>query len=456
VAISLGYENVYRDPLGYQEWEDKGHPVASSLPEHAPDLADVPFMPEAPGPLYGWAMVWTLLGIFLGGMALNLTPCVYPLIPITVSYFAGRQAQGRAGLVAHGLLYIGGLALTNSALGTAAALTGGLMGGLLQNPLVLSGIALVLVAFAMSLFGFWELRMPAALTRAASKSRAGYVGTLFMGLTLGVVAAPCIGPFVLGLLTWVAAMGSPWIGFLVFFTLSLGLGIPLFVLAVFSGTLQRLPRSGEWMIWVRKLMGWVLVGMAAYFIRPLLGEPWGLFLMAGVALAAAVHLAWVDRSTASFRSFPWIKNGVGMAGLLLAVLLVGSWAMRGTGVDWQPYSDALLEQAREQGKPVIIDFYATWCAPCRELESVTLHHPEVVERARDMVMIKVDVTRGGNPLHEHLLRYHRVRGVPTIIFIDAQGQERSELRLVDFLAPEDFVKLMDQLSGQSENPIQEE
>jgi thioredoxin:protein disulfide reductase len=106
--------------------------VASSLPENGAAQDYTPFMPETPGPLYGWAMVWTLLGIFIGGMALNLTPCVYPLIPVTVSYFAGREEQGKVGLLAHGLLYIGGLAVTNSVLGTAAALTGGLMGGLLQ------------------------------------------------------------------------------------------------------------------------------------------------------------------------------------------------------------------------------------------------------------------------------------------------------------------------------------
>jgi len=178
-------------------------------------------------------MIWTLLGIFAGGMALNLTPCVYPLIPITVSYFGGRSGGGRGNLFAHGACYIGGLSLTNSILGVTAALTGSLMGALLQNPIVLVLIALVMMLFAASLFGFWELKLPAGLTQAASKSYTGYFGTLFMGITLGVVAAPCIGPFVLGLLTWVASMGSPWLGFLIFFTLSLGLGLPLFFLAVF-------------------------------------------------------------------------------------------------------------------------------------------------------------------------------------------------------------------------------
>ena len=276
------------------------------------------YAPEAyaPGRIAGWALVWTMLGIFLGGMALNLTPCVYPIIPITVSYFGGKSGQGQGRLLVHGLLYLAGLAVTNSALGVAAALTGGLMGSLLQNPLVLVTVAAILVLFATSLFGFWELRLPGSLTQAASKSYAGYFGSLFMGLTLGVVAAPCIGPFVLGLLTWVASMGSPLLGFLVFFTLSLGLGLPLFFLAMFSGSLEKLPRSGEWMLWVRKLMGWVLVGMAAYFIRPLLPESVGVLLLAAVALAAAVHLGWLDRTTAAFRSFQWLKTGAALAGVI--------------------------------------------------------------------------------------------------------------------------------------------
>ncbi|MDP3182730.1 MAG: cytochrome c biogenesis protein CcdA [Desulfobaccales bacterium] len=436
--MQLGYQKVYRDPLGFPEWQKKGLPVASA-PLGLSEVA----APPPPGPLSGWAMVGTFLGIFLGGLALNLTPCVYPLIPLTVSYFGGRSGSGQGRLVIHGLFYLVGLSLTNSLLGVAAALTGGLMGAMLQNPLVLGAVAAILMVFAASMFGLWELRLPAGLTRAAARSYAGYFGSLFMGLTLGVVAAPCIGPFVLGLLTWVASLGSPWLGFLVFFTLSLGLGLPLFFLAVFSGSLEKLPRSGEWLLWVRKLMGWVLLGMAAYFIRPLLAESWGVLLLAVAALGAGVHLGWLDRTTAHFRAFSWIKTAAGVVGLIVATTLVGSFIMRGPGVAWQPYSEQLLASARELTKPVIIDFYATWCTPCRELEEITFHHPDLVKLAdREFVMIKVDLTRKGDALNQRLLSQYRVKGVPTVVFLDSRGNERPDLRLVDYLPPEQFIPRM--------------
>ncbi|MBI5550788.1 MAG: thioredoxin family protein [Desulfobacterales bacterium] len=445
MAVTLGYKNVYRDPYGFPKWQEHKLPVASNPAGlSAPSPADA--KPQSARSLQGWAMLWTLLGIFTGGLALNLTPCVYPMIPITVSFFGGRTARGRPGqikLALHGLCYLMGLALTNSTLGVIAALTGGLMGALLQNPIVLALVAGVLILFASSLFGFWELRLPGALTQAAGKSYGGYFGSLFMGLTLGVVAAPCIGPFVLGLLTWVAGMGNPWMGFLIFFVLSLGLGLPLFMLALFSGQLQRLPKAGGWMLWVRKLMGWVLVGMAAYFIRPVLPELPKIVLPVAVALAAGLHLGWLDKNQAGFAAFPWLKAIVGTACLVLATFWITAWAMRGPGIDWQSYSEQTLQQAAAQGKPIIIDFYADWCTPCRELEHGTFHQADVVRQAqKDFIMIKVDVTQGGNPLHEQLLRQYGIQGVPTIVFLDARGNERADLRLVDFLPPEVFLSRM--------------
>lgn len=406
---------------------------------------------SADPPGAGLGMLWALLGVFVGGMALNLTPCVYPLIPVTISYFGAKSISndaGRSSVAMHGLLYVLGLALMNSMLGVFAALSGQLLGGMLQNPATLLVVAAIMVIFALSMFDLWEFRLPVFVTGVAARNYAGYFGTLFIGLTLGIVAAPCIGPFVIGILMWVAGTGNPWLGFVVFFSLSLGMGCPLFILALLSGRLDRLPKSGEWMLWIRKAMGWVLIGMAAYFVKPVLPSVGGTVLLAAATLGAGIHLGWISAGNAESRAFKMMRKGVGAACIVIACGVIWASAVHGEGIKWQAFSDKALTEAKAAGKPIIIDFYADWCAPCREMDRLTFHNESVIEAAgRDFIMIKVDLTRSGDPAKERLARRYYVRGVPTILFLEPGGDERMELRVLEVMPPEKFLARMNELKN---------
>jgi thioredoxin:protein disulfide reductase len=396
-------------------------------------------------PVAGLSMFLVMLSSFFGGMALNLTPCVYPLMPITISYFTAKSMDlkaGRGAILINAFLYVMGIAIMNSMLGVFAALSGRLLGSLLQNPVTLVLMALVMFLLALSMFGVWEFRLHALVTGAAARNYAGYLGSLLMGLTLGVVAAPCIGPFVAGVLVMVADRGDPVFGFWVFFSLSLGMGFPLFVLALLSGRLTMLPKSGEWLLWVRKAMGWVMIGAAGYFIFPIMPDIVGTALLSVIALAAGVHLGWIDSTRAQFAAFKWIKKGVGIVCIGLAGVIIWYAIPTSEGVKWTPYSEKVLAEAKESGKPVIIDFFADWCAPCRHMDRSTFHDRSIIEAAKDFVMIRADFSQRGDRAKEMLAHSYNVLGIPSVIFLRPGGEERIDLRVMDVLPPDEFLARM--------------
>jgi thiol:disulfide interchange protein DsbD len=407
----------------------------------------------------GWLLTFIL--VFLAGLALNLTPCVYPLIPITISYFGGQSEGKRGSVISHAILYILGMAITYSILGVIAALTGSLFGSALQNPVVLVIIAIILVSLALSMFDLYEIRIPAFLSNFAGGLKKGYFGTFFMGLTVGIVAAPCIGPFVLALLTFVGERGDIVLGFWLFFTLAIGLGLPFLFLAIFSGNINKIPKSGAWMVWVRNIFGFVLLAMAIYFLQPLFPNTLLYHLaLALTMLVGGIYMAWIEPTKTSGKIFGIIRNLIGLIFFLLALLL-GGWGIESfidnkisgakltlqegsesSQIEWFEYSDAIRERASKGNKPVLIDFYADWCIPCKELDKFTFSASAVVELSRQFTMLKVDLTQANDPLSQNLRKKFNIKGVPTLVFLSADGKELTDLRVVGFLEKEEFLPMM--------------
>jgi thioredoxin:protein disulfide reductase len=373
----------------------------------------------------GW--LWVHLAAFGFGFLTSLTPCVYPMIPIVVGIFGAREAPTRGRGFSIGLAYVIGMGLTFSTLGVIFAAVGQQANQLLANPWVVWPMVGMYAALAASMFGAFELRLPLALqNRLAMVGGKGYSGAAAMGLVGGLTAAPCTGPFLVGLIGVIAATGNMVAGFTVMFAYALGIGVLFLFLAAFAVSL---PKSGPWMEWVKSAGGIALLVVGLYFLRPVipalreLASPhpaflWGMIGLALVGLAGgALHLSFRDRWPRKLRKGLAVTIAVvGLSGALSSVL------MPARPLPWVYDEAEAFATAAETDRGVMVDFYAEWCAPCKELELI-FARPGVYERiVEGYVPLKFDVTRPTDENFELQERYG-AHALPSVIFLDAEGNE---------------------------------
>jgi thiol:disulfide interchange protein DsbD len=382
--------------------------------------------------------LWWFLALFLGGLALNLTPCVFPMLGITVSVFGARRRERPLKVLAHAVAYVLGIAVTYSVLGVVAALTGGLFGSALQNPLVNVGVGLLFIVLSLSMFGLYEMQPPTwVLQRLGGADATSLLGIFLSGLAVGIIAAPCVGPFVVAVLALLAQRGDALFGFQTMFAMSLGLGLPYLFLALFSNLIQSLPRSGDWMLWVKKVFGILLAAIGLYYALIGLAPRLAAWILPVALVLGGLYLGFVDRHGSAKRGFRAFKRALGVLAVLASIPVV--MMLRAEGIRFQPYDEAAMQAALAAGRPVMLEFSADWCIPCHELDRSTFTDRRVIERSRGFVVFKVDLTRYDSPGSRTLRTRYGVTGVPEIVFFGRGGGEVRDARVIGFIPPGPFL-----------------
>ena len=407
--------------------------------------------------LGGGVTAATFAVLFVGGILTSLTPCVYPLIPITVSVFGARQSEHRARSVALSATYVGGIAAMYSALGLFAALSGKAFGTVLSSPAVVVLLAVFLLVLAASMFGAFEIALPYAVQQKLSGVKGtGFAHAFGMGLVAGIIAAPCTGPVLAGVLAYVATQRNAVLGFWMLFTYAVGMGVLFFVL---GATSLRLPRSGAWMETVKSVLGIALVAAAVALVLPFVPRPGPLPLstrtvgvVAGVLAFAGVLAGALSLSFHGAAREKALKAGA-LVLLLAGVGLRFGWAGaprsdRPFQIPWLSDEKMAVQQSRATGKPLLIDFSAEWCAACKELDVHTWTDPVVAKEVSDrFVALKIDATDETEAIDQLTSKYN-VPGLPTVLMMACKDDRPPECavpgegptRVTGFLGPPEMLE----------------
>ena len=399
---------------------------------------------------------FALAACYVGGLATSLTPCVYPMIAITVSIFGAKEAQSRWQGALLSLTFVLGIVALFTPMGVVSAMTGKGFGSALGNPWIVGAIALIFGALATSLFGAFELALPAGLNnRLATVGGIGFGGAFVLGLVSALVAAPCTGPVLGGILIWIATTRNIALGSAAMAFYGLGLGTLFFVVGTFA---VNLPKAGAWMMGVKWIGGVCLAYMALAYIRDALphdvllkvarpGMVYGVIgmvvLAAGLALGGTHVAAERRRSPIAHLSKPLKLASIVPA--IAGLFMVLSWHQVSTAATqsasalrWETSEQAAIKRANDEHKPILIDFGATWCGACKELEEKTFPDPKVRAEGARFVALHVDASDDDDEAVAKVRqKYHATEGLPVVVLLDSQGQEAK--RFTEYVPPDRFA-----------------
>jgi thiol:disulfide interchange protein DsbD len=402
---------------------------------------------------------FAFLSVFVGGVLTSLTPCVYPMISITLAIFGARGQggekvpRGRALLLA--LVYVEGMAVMYTALGVSFGLAGKAFGTFMASPWVMLPVAGLLLVMAASMFGAFEMALPVSLqTRLSQVGGKGFGGAFIMGLVGGIIAAPCTGPVLASILAYVATTRSVAVGGSLLFVYAHGMGVLFFLLAAFAVSL---PRSGSWMETVKSLFGVVMVVAALYFLRnvwPALarfGNGTALFAGLSAALillgliAGGLHLSFHDEGAGKRARklggvVALIAGGFGM----VAWVLAPKAHAEAHALTWVEGEKPGLAQRSAEHKPALLDFFADWCLPCRELELKTFHDPAVARELQRFTLIKIDMTSDDDPEVVAVGKRYGADTLPTVLLMDREGKVAHKIDR--YMPPDELLPLLRQIN----------
>lgn len=426
--------------------------------------------------LKGGKLWLIIIGFFGFGLLLALTPCVLPMIPILSGIIVGdkkvhHHATSRLHSFNLSLAYVFGMSLSYSLAGVAAGLSGQLLSSALQSPWILGITAIIFVFLAFSMFGFYELRLPSSIenrmVNVANDIKGGqFIGVFTMGALSALIVSPCVAAPLAGALIYISQTHDVLLGGIALFALSIGMGVPLLLIGASAGHV--LPKAGIWMTTVRNFFGVLMLGVAIFMISPVIPLSLQMLLWAALLIIPAIYLHALDPLPANSSAPSRLLKGVGIILLALGLTLIVG-AASGAKSPWQPLSGLVgntkntstsslnfkrihsISELEEQlnnarGKVVMLDFYADWCVACKELEEFTFNDPSVKKALENAVLLQADVT--ANSAEEiALLNKFKLFGPPGIVFFNKSGHEVAPLKVIGYQAPEDFIKVLNQLNS---------